>query len=146
MPRPYRKYTDEQLFAAVKSSKSIAGVLKTLGLRVAGGNYAQIKKYVQSFDLDTSHWKGQGWNKDDKLKDWSQYNKVSSLKPHLIKQKGHKCEQCNKKHWNKRKMPLEVHHVDGNRTNNRFDNLKLLCCNCHALTHNWRGRKNAGLF
>ena len=32
----------------------------------------------------------------------------------------------------------EVHHVDGDRTNNEVDNLQLLCCNCHALTENWR--------
>ena len=141
MPRHYKKYTDEQLFEAVKSSKSIAGTLKTLGLKAAGGNYAHLKSNLQKFNLDTSHWKGQGWNKGDQLKDWSQYSKISSVKPHLIKERGHQCEECGRKHWNKEKTPLEVHHIDGDRTNNKYKNLKLLCCNCHALTDNWRNKR-----
>ena len=84
---------------------------------------------------------GQGWNKDDQLKDWSQYSKISSVKPHLINERGHRCEECGRKHWSKQKIPLEVHHVDGDRTNNKYENLKLLCCNCHAMTDNWRNKK-----
>lgn len=40
------------------------------------------------------------------------------------------------------KIPLEIEHVDGDRTNNELANLKLLCCNCHALTPTWRRRKD----
>ena len=141
MPRHYKKYTDEQLFEAVKSSKSIAGTLKTLGLKAAGGNYAHLKSNLQKFNLDTSHWKGQGWSKGDQLKDWFQYSKISSIKPHLIKERGHQCEECGMKRWGEEKIPLEVHHIDGDRTNNKYENLKLLCCNCHALTDNWRNKK-----
>ena len=37
-------------------------------------------------------------------------------------------------------IPLEVEHVDGNYTNNKEDNLVLLCPNCHSQTSTWRGR------
>lgn len=52
----------------------------------------------------------------------------------------HKC-QCEKCGWGKvnpvtGKSPLEVHHIDGDCTNNRYDNLELLCPNCHSLTEN----------
>ena len=40
----------------------------------------------------------------------------------------------------KKKIPLEVHHLDGDRMNNELSNLQLLCPNCHALTENWRGK------
>jgi len=38
-------------------------------------------------------------------------------------------------------IPLELHHRDGDRTNNSLANIELLCPNCHALTDNYRGGK-----
>ena len=35
---------------------------------------------------------------------------------------------------------LEIHHINGIRTDNRLENLQLLCSNCHSYTENWRGR------
>jgi 5-methylcytosine-specific restriction endonuclease McrA len=37
---------------------------------------------------------------------------------------------------------LEVHHIDGDRTNNSLENLQLLCPNCHSYTTNFRKPKN----
>ncbi len=52
-----------------------------------------------------------------------------------------KCEVCGLERWNGVNIPLELHHVNGNNKDNSFDNLKLLCPNCHALTDNYRNRK-----
>lgn len=52
-----------------------------------------------------------------------------------------KCEVCGLEKWNGVNIPLELHHVNGNNKDNSFDNLKLLCPNCHALTNNYRNRK-----
>lgn len=138
--RKYRQYTDEDVIHSSKEVKSVAQLLRKLNLKEAGGNYAHIKKTLQRLKINTDHWTGQAWNKGQQQKNWSEYSKVGHLKKHLIKHKGHKCENCGLTKWQKQTIVLEVHHEDGNRTNNEVSNLKLLCCNCHALTHNWRNK------
>ena len=138
--RKYREYTDNDIINNAVEVKSIAGLLKSLDLKCAGGNYAHMKKTLQRLNVDTSHWTGKAWSKDQRLKDWKNYSTVTHLKPHLIKKRGHKCEKCNLEEWLKNPIPLEVDHIDGDRTNNEEENLKLLCCNCHALTPTWRNR------
>ena len=139
--RKYRNYTNEDIVRYSKEVNSIASLLKRLELKPSGGNYANIKNILQKLKIDTSHWTGQGWNKDQQLKDWTMYSRVGHLKKHLIKEKSHKCEKCLLTTWLEQNIVLEVHHKDGNRTNNNFDNLQLLCCNCHAQTDNWRNKK-----
>ena len=71
-------------------------------------------------------------------KDWIGSHK---LKLRLIEDgvKEEKCEKCNNFKWLDEKIPLELHHKDGNRYNNKLENLKLLCPNCHALEPNNSG-------
>ena len=142
MANSYRNYTDEDILEAVKNNKSLTGVLKDLNLKIAGGNYGNMKRNIQRLGADTSHWKGQGWNAGDRTKDWSEYAKSASIKPHLIEERSHCCEKCGLTKWLDEDIILEVHHLDGDRTNNVLENLQLFCPNCHALTDNWRGRKN----
>jgi hypothetical protein len=63
------------------------------------------------------------------------------IKWYLIKQNGEKCMECN---WCERNehtgnIPIELEHVDGDFTNNKIENLKLLCPNCHSLTGTYKG-------
>ena len=58
----------------------------------------------------------------------------------LIIEQGEKCSQCG---WCERNpvsesIPIELEHKDGNCTNNRYENLCLLCPNCHSLTPYYR--------
>lgn len=64
------------------------------------------------------------------------------LKRYLIKlgMKEKLCENCGISEWQGKKLNLELHHKDGNRNNNKVENLQLLCPNCHSLTKNFRGR------
>jgi hypothetical protein len=67
---------------------------------------------------------------------------TSRLKNKLIKEglKTHECENCGLYEWLGNKIPIELHHIDGNNKNNELSNLKILCPNCHSITHNFRGR------
>lgn len=58
-----RRWTEKQLYEAAKKSKSIRQVLHLLGLKEAGGNYSQIKKYLDFYKIETNHFTGKGWSK-----------------------------------------------------------------------------------
>ena len=135
-----RTYTDGAFRAAVEASISIAGLLSAIGLRPCGANYAHARKTIQRLGVDATHFRGQAWNRDQQLKDWSGYSRASRLKGHLVRDRGHRCEACQRNRWEQLPIALEVHHQDGDRTNNAADNLRLLCPNCHAQTPNWRNR------
>ena len=139
--RKYREYSDNDIINYSKEVFSLAGLMRKLDLRPCGGNYASIKRKVQTLNIDTSHWTGSAWNKDKQLKDWSQYTKAVNLKEHLIIERGHKCEKCGNTEWFGQPIALEVHHIDGDRTNNSVENLQVLCPNCHATTPDWRKQK-----
>jgi hypothetical protein len=134
--RKYREYTDEQFLEHVKNVKSVSGLLRKLNLKPAGGNFANAKRLLQKLKANTAHWTGQAWNKGEQLKDWAEYTKANNLKPHLINHRSHKCEKCKLEMWLEKPIPLEIHHIDGNATNNTLDNLQLLCLNCHYQTDN----------
>ena len=139
--RKYRDYSDEDLIKAVKNNVSMAGALRELDLKVAGGNYDHLRYSISRLSLDTSHFTGQLWSKGKILKEWGNYTKNVGRKKVLIEERGHKCEDCGLTEWKENPIILELHHVDGNRINNEKSNLQLLCCNCHAFTDNWRNKK-----
>lgn len=55
--------------------------------------------------------------------------------------KQNRCEQCGIARWHRRPLSLCLHHVNGDRHDNRLENLRLLCPNCHSQTPNF-GSKN----
>ena len=63
------------------------------------------------------------------------------IKNYLLNEYLDSCQLCGWGELNKHigKSPLEVHHIDGNSSNNSRDNLQLLCPNCHSLTANHKG-------
>jgi hypothetical protein len=66
----------------------------------------------------------------------------SKLKQKLLedKLKAPCCEDCGRTTWQGKVIPLELHHINGDRFDNRLENLRLLCPNCHALTDNNAGK------
>lgn len=77
-----------------------------------------------------------------------EYNLSKSIRKYLIEKHNYKCQKCG---WGEENphthtIPLEIHHIDGDYTNNKEENLQVLCPNCHSLTetyksHNKNGRK-----
>ena len=148
-----RKYTIAELKSAVEQNKSIAGVLRSLGLRPIGGNYRTIQRLINVEGLDTSHFTGQGWNvglqfkPKQSISDEEVFVQDSNYKCSWRLRERYKkltgiihCENCGLEKWMNEDIPLEIHHINGVNTDNRRENLQLLCPNCHALTNNYRGR------
>lgn len=76
-----RKWTDDQLKLVVSNNKSIAGVIRDLGLKPAGGNYNTVNQKIKELNLDISHFTGKGWNVGLKFKP----NKAKPLSEILVK-------------------------------------------------------------
>jgi hypothetical protein len=149
-----RSWTVQQLEEAIKNSTSFRQVLTRLGLREAGGNYFQLQKYTKELKLDTSHFKGKGWNKGlhfgfkpkTALKEIlvrKSYFQSYKLKNRLINEglKPVHCEECGWAETSKDgRLPLEIDHINGDVHDNRLKNLRILCPNCHSLKPTHRGR------
>ncbi len=146
-------YTIEDVKKAVADNKSVAGVLRQLGLRPIGGNYRTIRRLVSDNEIDISHFTGQGWNvglafkpktglsDQDIFIENSSYKCSWRLREHYKRTTGiNLCEKCGLDSWQGEPIPLEIHHINGINTDNRLENLQLLCPNCHALTNYYRGR------
>lgn len=152
--RPAREPIDiHELRQAVADSVSLAQVIRRLGLSLGGRTYQLVKDAIKAHDVDASHFTGQGWRKGDPTPIRSRRpleqvlregELVSSsvLRQRLIEEgvKEARCEDCGATTWKGSPVPLELEHVNGRRRDNRLDNLRLLCPNCHAFTATYRGR------
>lgn len=139
----WRNFTNEQLIKIVAESNSNREVARKLGYAIDGGGTMQsLKKMYQELNLDTSHFKGKGWNKDNynySSFDTNTFKKNGeSTRKALIHLRGCKCENCGITEWLGQPINLEIHHINGDRTDNRLENLQLLCPNCHSYTSNFR--------
>jgi hypothetical protein len=158
-----RKWDGKELKAAVVSSRSIRQVLQKLGLAAAGGNYVQIQSAIREYALDVSHFTGKGWSRGRLIPREPVFPiqallvKNGTFQSHKLKKRlfseGIKKPQCELCGWSKKapdgRLPLELDHINGDRFDNRLENLRILCPNCHSLqpTHRGRnmGRRDGGI-
>ena len=142
----------DTLTTFVNSSKSLTQVLRHIGLGGSGNSYRTLKKRLFAENITFSHFgctntpKQQQRSFEDILVVNSTYECTSRLKRRLIKA-GLLQEQCNickcLPLWNGLHLCLELDHINGCRTDNRLENLRILCPNCHSQTSTFsRGHKH----
>ena len=100
-----------------------------------------LNGYLQKMGIDyQGNQSGKGIKHDPKYKTAVEYSQGANVKSYRLKEKlvrdglkEDKCEICGVSLWNGVKLPLELHHKDGNHYNNNLDNLQILCPNCHSI-------------
>lgn len=131
----------EKINEKIKENSSLADISKMLHIK-----QSTLVKHLKEIGIN---YKGrQDWSKGKKfikkhaidyLGDPGKFITNSKLRILLIKDglKEEKCERCNKIEWMGQKIPLELHHIDGNHFNNTLENLMILCSNCHMQMHGY---------
>lgn len=146
-------YTEEQLREAIRTNISARSAMIALGLSGDGAGYKPIKRLIVLLGLDTSHWLGMGYLKG-KTHSYSSPQDLKSilvigsmtqsykLKQRLLKENllRNECFICKLSDWCSKPISLHLDHINGVNDDNRFENLRLLCPNCHSQTTTYAGK------
>lgn len=153
------KYTKEVLIPIIAESRSYAEVMRKLGIRMTGGSHTHLKRLVAKYDLSVIHFLGRGSNRGVHhcggptkkkaseilvLRPKAQYKEPAfRLRRALLEvERKEVCEECRLgTAWNGKTLRLQVDHRNGKNWDNRPENVRFLCPNCHSQTDNF-GSKN----
>jgi 5-methylcytosine-specific restriction endonuclease McrA len=137
---------------AVAASSSVADVLRYFGLPQAGGTHAHLSRVIKTFGIDTSHFvryrngAAQRRRSADEILVVLPFGKRRE-QPHRLRRalleigRRHECALCrNPGTWQNQRLTLVIDHISGDFHDNRQENLRFLCPNCHAQTPNFAGR------
>lgn len=136
----WQRISDEEFIDAIVKSTNYAQAVAAMNDTDTGAARRHIKIRCGQLDISTAHFH------QDKLAD-ADYDlpmrrSPGALRRRLIR-KGilpAECAWCHLTEWRGQPVSLELDHIDGDRTNNKLENVRLLCPNCHAQTETYRGR------
>ena len=159
MPK-LQPYTKDWLQELCLNIYSLAEVLKKAGRKQGGGSQATLKKKIEEYQIDISHFTGQTWNKGKTSSDDSRIKATrkidnekilcenslvsrSVLRRRIIAENllEYKCSSCNNTgEWLNQPLSLQLDHINGINNDNRLENLRWLCPNCHSQTDTFAGK------
>lgn len=145
-----RLFSDEELASAVKKADCLAGVCHILKLYKCGASYNVLNRNIVRLNLDTGHWESRQKRRiirpiKEIIVQHSPYlGSTDALKKRLINASllEYKCYNCSIVEWNGEKLSLQLDHINGDRYDNRLENLRLLCPNCHSQTSTYAGKRH----
>lgn len=148
--KKWQSFTKEELQEFVYSSSSYGELAEKCGYQNASQNWGAVtytvKDMIEALKLDDTNLK-RDHHPNFQNFDYSRFKygnnlTAANMLDALAHLRGRQCEVCGLNEWNGTNIPLEVHHLDGDRLNNEISNLQLICPNCHALTETYRGKNN----
>lgn len=152
IPKP-RKYSMEQLLEKLPNSLSMRDLIKSLNLTYSTESGTSLQRRLESLELDTKHWTNEPYVKQYYTVSGTEYIrrnkpvKSATLREKLIEEGilHRKCVICGiESEWNRKPITLQLDHISGDNTDNRLENLRILCLNCHSQTPTYCRRKSGG--
>ena len=142
-----KKIADKKIIESAKQNITMAAAAAELGI-----HFNTFKRHAERLGVYKPNQGAKGTSKPYAGKNKIPLNEILEgkhpqyqtfkLKNRLLSKglKENKCEECGIDKWNDKELQCELDHIDGNRTNHVFTNLKILCPNCHSQTPTFRAK------
>jgi DNA-directed RNA polymerase subunit M/transcription elongation factor TFIIS len=154
--KPKRKpkilYSAEAISQAVSKSNNVMDVMRLLGIKIAGGSHSHLTRKIKEYGIDTSHFLGKGSTKGKPANNKKHWSELLILRPEGSRRESnvrmrramleygftYECSACKlDATWQGKSLTLHIDHVSGIMWDNRPENVRFLCPNCHSQTETY---------